>query len=131
MRQDLRSPVATVPARFYGARMTAGRFLRLLTMLAVLLMPLGMLAGEAAAMGHQTPAMAAAMSDHCAAMHHKRKKGDPAKGADCMIACAAIPADDAAYEPALLDPTAPPPPGLTPAEYGLHPEAETPPPRAT
>ena len=121
--------VATIGRADYLGRMVASRILRMLTMLAVLLMPIGMLGGEAAAMGHSAPIAAAAMADHCAAMHHKQKKDEPAKGADCVVACAAIPASDAPYQHETLAPMHVEAPRLIAVVAGLHPEAATPPPR--
>jgi hypothetical protein len=109
--------------------MPACRLLRVLTLLAMLLMPLAM-AGQghavAAAPHHQ---MAASADEDC----HKGRPGQQDRrqdgAAQCMMACAALPAAEAPrQEQAVL---------LRPSLYaltivpisGLAPEAETPPPR--
>lgn len=107
--------------------MWPARILRILTLLAVLLMPLGMIGGSPAmASGHHKAAPAAA--GHCADMDDQ-KKDPPGRSADCTVACAAIPAFAAdvphrAPTPASAETRAP-----LPTMRGLDPEAATPPPR--
>jgi hypothetical protein len=110
--------------------MPASRLLRVLTMLAMLLMPLAMIGqGHAvAAAPHHAVAAAAAEEDcHKGKPEQQDRRQDGA--AQCMMACAALPAADAPrQEQAQV---------LRPSLYaltivpigGLAPEAETPPPR--
>src|SRR4051794_8970871 len=104
--------------------MVAPRLLRFLTMLAILLMPFGMLGGAPpAAMGNDasidqsasmTDGMSMAMpADHCADMAHKDKKAPTAPCCDCMMACAAIHSRDACVEHEALAPMAVQPAALT------------------
>lgn len=112
----------------YGEAML--RLLRLFALLALLLSPLTMIV-HAPAMAAVPDAVAAhtqaAMAGHCAPQPEKA----PARSPDCALACAALPALGAmlvhpAPVPVRLDPPAPS------AEHrGLHPEAATPPPRAS
>ena len=108
--------------------MPAALILRTLTLLAVLLMPLGMIGGgpAMAAPHHGT---AAAAADHCAGMDGQRKKEVPGRKADCTIACAAILPGAGDFRPQALTAAAAEP--LAPAlpTRGLSPEAATPPPR--
>jgi hypothetical protein len=100
-------------------------------MFALLLMPLAM-AGQghavAAAPHGQT---ASAEAGHCADMDGKgeKKQHEGSSAAECLMACAALPAAGApvAAEQIVLRPT--PVAALAPAIVGLSPEAETPPPR--
>ncbi|HEX8586259.1 MAG TPA: hypothetical protein VF680_17850 [Allosphingosinicella sp.] len=123
--------VATSGSGAYLASMTASRLLRLLAMFALLLMPLAM-AGQ----GHAVAAaphgeMASAEAGHCADMDGKADKKDQggSSAADCLMACAALPAAEAplAAEQIVLRPTLVA--VLVPVITGLSPEAETPPPR--
>ncbi|QAY77561.1 hypothetical protein [Sphingosinicella sp. BN140058] len=112
----------------YGAVMP--RFLRLFALVVLLLSPLTMMV-HAPAMAAVPEAVAgethAAMDGHCA----PRPKKAPARSPDCALACAALPALGAmlvhpAPLPVRLDPPAP-----SAEPHGLHPEAATPPPRAS
>ena len=123
--------VVTGGSGAYLASMTASRLLRLLAMFALLLMPLAM-AGQ----GHAVAAaphgeMASAEAGHCADIESEgdRKHQSGSAAADCLMACAALPAAGApvAAEQIVLRPT--PVAALQPAIVGLSPEAETPPPR--
>ena len=111
--------------------MAAPRVLRFLTMLAVLLMPFGMLrSASAQAMAHQVSMTMSA--GHCAGMPSvpaREKKAPSAPCCDCMVACVAIPSKEASVDPMAPAPMAAQAAGLTPAIHGLHPEAATPPPR--
>jgi hypothetical protein len=103
--------------------MSAPRLLRWLTLLALLLAPLGMI-GAGPAMAHGRTAAAG----HCS------ESGSPAKApssapVDCMIACAGLPAQ--ASSPLVKPPLAAAPEPL-PAPWrvdGLHPKTTIPPPR--
>jgi hypothetical protein len=101
------------------------RALRFLIMLAVLLLPFGMI-GAGPAMAHHAPAMMTA--DHCADMPRQKKEA-PGRSAQCMIACAALACAEITIEHDSLAPVAAEPARLVPAMHGLHPEAATPPPR--
>jgi len=123
--------VVTGGRRAYFAPMTASRLLRILAMFALLLMPLAM-AGQ----GHAIAAaphgqMASADAGHCADMESKgdKKHKGGSSSADCLMACAALPAAEAplAVEQIVLRPTLVA--VLVPVITGLSPEAETPPPR--
>ncbi|HEY0027436.1 MAG TPA: hypothetical protein VGC35_06165 [Allosphingosinicella sp.] len=123
--------VVTGAGGAYLAGMTASRLFRLLAMFALLLMPLAM-AGQ----GHAVAAAphgetASADAGHCADMEGKgdKKRHDGSSAAECLMACAALPAAGApvAAEQIVLRPT--PVAALEPAIVGLSPEAETPPPR--
>ena len=105
--------------------MSATGLLRCLTLLALFLAPLAMIGGQPLA----AHARSAAASDHCAESE-KPVETAPAAPADCMIACTGcLPTQGGG--PAIF-------PRLEPAArqapvairiHGLHPEAETPPPR--
>jgi hypothetical protein len=110
--------------------MPATILMRLLTALALMLMPLAMAAsGPAAA---HAPA-ASADGSHCEDKEGAPAKGEhrPGGGADCAIACSALPP----AEP--LRTGAPAPRAAAPAVRfqiladGLHPEAAIPPPRGS
>jgi hypothetical protein len=102
--------------------------MRLLTLLAVLLAPIGMVDWVAA---QALPAM-----EHCAGMQQVngesggKSEGQPAQRHDCMMACAAIPSlglNVVAEPRAAIAATPVPPPIFV---HGLSPEAATPPPRS-
>jgi hypothetical protein len=121
---------ATISRASASARMVALRILRLLTMLAILLMPLGMIGPQpAAAMaGHASATMSA---DHCAGMAHKSKTAPAAPCCDCMVGCSAIPSQAPCVRHEAPAPMAAEPAALTAKIHGLHPEAATPPPRSS
>jgi hypothetical protein len=102
-------------------------FLRLVLALAVLMMPVAMIGGAAAAAGASHHAIAS--DDHCRDMPAPADE-PPGRSVDCMMSCAAIPAETSVpdAQPELLQPILPaqPAPSLT----GLSPEAATPPPRS-
>ena len=100
---------------------------KLLTLLAVLLMPLGMAAPASASAHHPANMTTAAMPmPHCpdqGSTHH-------AAGAECTMACAAtLPALSEGSEPRLRIAAVPAPRILAAPLPGLHPETATPPPR--
>lgn len=104
--------------------MSASRLLRWLTLIALLLAPLGMIGG-APAMAHSRPAQAG----HCA---EKEKPAEAPLSApvDCMIACAgSLPAQAVALAAQPRPGRAVEPEPLAFRLDGLHPEAATPPPR--
>jgi hypothetical protein len=130
--------VATFRALAYLRLMPVTRFMRILTILAVLLAPLGMFAGTSAqaatphaasAAKHHTQAMPG--MGHCAGMQKgdDASKGQPGQQHDCMMACAAIPAFGSELPAKPFAPTAIDPVRLVSAGHGLGPEAATPPPR--
>ena len=115
--------------------MLLARLWRVLTILAVLLAPLGMMGGHAA-MAMPAPAATSVMdhgqagspAGHCADMDQDQT-GQTSPSIDCMIACSAVPAAEfvVASQPAAhgvmqIGALA----GLLP---GLHPESDPPPPR--
>ncbi len=103
------------------------RLLSILTVLALLLAPAGMLSSHAAmAMPDQA---AASAIDHCASPGETSGSEDKRAMIDCAIACAAMPA----AEPLVADQSilAASPPALASNLFveGMRPEAATPPPR--
>lgn len=112
-------------------RMAKPHIVRFLAILAVLLMPFGMLGGvPATAMARHTSMTMSA--GHCAGMPDmpaKDRKAPSAPCCDCMVACAAIPSENSCIEHAAPAPMAAQAVILAPAIRGLHPEAATPPPR--
>ena len=104
---------------------------RLLTLLALLLAPLGMLSGHAA-MAAPAPAKASA-SGHCAdmagAQHEAPDNPAPAKSIDCMMVCSCIPPLAARLGEPPMRSEAPRASVLATLGLGLHPEAEPRPPR--
>jgi hypothetical protein len=124
------TPVAGTGACAYLRAMSAARLFRFLTILALVLMPVGMMPG-----GHAmaaAPAAASLASAHCAEMddskpaHHQ--PAQPHHAGDCAIACSALPsAAGSLAAPRLVPPLLHPLPSA--AGRGLAPEAATPPPR--
>jgi hypothetical protein len=97
------------------------RILRLLTLVAVLLMPFGM----ASAAAHR---VTAAPMQHCP----QQGSNHPSKGtlAECTMACsAALPAAERAGNEPVRIISAPMVAALPPRLHGLHPETATPPPK--
>jgi hypothetical protein len=116
----------------YLAIMPAPRILRILTLLAVLLMPFGMIgpASPVMAMSHHDGR--AMTVDHCAGsagMGKPRKEDPPGHTPGCMVTCAAIPSAGVDLQPHAMAPSAVAPHALAPRVRGLHPEAAIPPPR--
>jgi hypothetical protein len=111
--------------------MTASRLVRLLAMFALLLMPLAMIGQGHAIAAAPHHDMTSAASGHCADMDSKpdKKHHDSSSAAECLMACAALPAAEAPapVEQIALRPTLVA--ALVPVTVGLAPEAETPPPR--
>jgi hypothetical protein len=113
--------------------MPASRFVRWLTLIALLLAPLAMIGG-APAMAHDRMAAAGHNEDiHHEDIHHEDMgspaEAPPAAPVDCMLACAGLPAQGAAVAlhrevPAIREPLA-----LSAHLSGFQPEAATPPPR--
>jgi hypothetical protein len=106
--------------------MAARRFLRLLTMLALLLMPLAMISGHPAM---ASEAHAATAADHCAGMEKQQKRDLPGRKGECMTGCACILDEAGGLDDEAIRPIAAERLPLAPALQGLHPEAATPPPR--
>jgi hypothetical protein len=101
---------------------------RLLTLLALLFAPAGMMA-----MAAPQPAGAAAAAGHCAdaaGMGHEAPGDEPAgQGMDCFIACSCVPsfgAELADRLPFVDTPASAPPQAM---RSGLNPRADLPPPR--
>ena len=137
-------PIAPGLVRTYLSLMPLASILRFLAIIALVLMPIGMMPGnhamaashhaQAAAPHH--PASAQALATHCADMaevrdgerHHAPAPQQPDRSAECAIACSALPsvagiivAPD--MTPAIVHPLA------LASRNGLSPEATTPPPR--
>jgi hypothetical protein len=104
------------------------RLIDFMTLLAVLLMPLGMTAAPAAAMHHHEMSMQMQMQ-HCP------EQGKPAGKAafiECTMACsAALPATDLRQGEPLLIICSPVEAQAVRQLHGLHPETATPPPKRT
>jgi len=131
---------------------TAKHFIRVLTLLALLLAPFGMLGGHAA-MAETHAAEAQAGTGHCADMaapaeeasaheapaHEAPADGAPADEApgdaaptenvDCTIACSCVPTTASALAAPFAHVAAPAPAGRSLLPHGLGPRAELPPPR--
>ena len=137
-------PIAPGPVRTYLPLMPLASILRFLAIIALVLMPIGMMPGNhamaashhAQAAPHRPAAVQAPGSPHCAEMaeapdgerHHIPAPQQPDRSAECAIACSALPsvagiiaAPD--VTPAVIHPLA------LAARRGLTPEATTPPPR--
>ena len=98
--------------------------LKLLTLLAVLVMPFGM-AAPAAAADHPAHMTAAMPMQHCPEQGRMH-----AMGAECTMACAAtLPAVEAVSQSRFPLTVIPAPRTLAKPLTGLHPETATPPPR--
>lgn len=98
---------------------------KLLTLIAVLAMPLGMTAAPAATMQHHAVSMP---MQHCP----EQAPGHDSKGAfaECTMACsAALPVADRSREQPLAVGAEPAPPVAMKQLHGLHPETATPPPK--
>lgn len=137
--------IATSSSRSYLRTMTAARLVRLLTIFAMLLAPLGMIGGHAAM---ATPIASGSMAEHHVqpADHHaagsneaepcddmggqsedERSSGDDCL-VDCAITCSAIPAAGAMMaQPATF--LVAQPHSLVAVITGRHPESDPPPPR--
>ena len=99
---------------------------KLLTLLAVLLMPFGM--APATAASHHTPTAGMPMQNCPEGSTHQSKGGF----AECTMACAAaLPAADAHAGEPLQIITASIAHGAQHALHGLHPDTATPPPKAS
>lgn len=101
--------------------------LKLLTLLALMLMPLGM--GTAGAMPvHQAPA-AAATTQHCDEHGGQPAEQSRDKSMDCAVSCSML----AVAEPQVEEPSVAHPllaaPALAERDAGLHPDTATPPPK--
>jgi hypothetical protein len=108
--------------------MSVTRLFQFLTIAAVLLMPLGMSGGRA--MAAQQAAPAAATMDHCNSDADKTAPHRSMPNADCMAACAAIPATVGAEISAPIPfPAMAEPSPVASLGKGLGPEAAIPPPR--
>jgi len=107
----------------YRAPMLAACLFRLLTILALVLMPIGMILAQPGQAHNQL------MSAHCANMDSQPELPQPDHKADCAIACSALPSVASSIDAPPLAPALIQPPALSAAAGGLHPEAATPPPR--
>ena len=117
---------AAIAARCDAAydRDMAAAVIRLLTLIALVLMPIGM-AGA--------PAMAAPADHEMAAMNHcdEMPSDEPAPPAkmDCTAMCTALPAAEAPVLAPMLKPVAPRSIAISAPASGIEPEIATPPPR--
>ncbi|MDT9600860.1 hypothetical protein [Sphingosinicella rhizophila] len=134
----MRRSVATFRPLAYLPLMLATRLMRIMTIMAVLLAPLGMIGGTSVQAATHHPASATthhaeAMPgmDHCAGMQKgdDKSKSHPAQQHDCMMACAAIPSFGSDVPAKPMAPSAIVPIPLARSGHGLNPEAATPPPR--
>ena len=125
--------VDTLSGRGYWPGMVAMRLLRFLTLIALLVAPVGMMSGHAAmAMsratidGHHMAATTA--PDHCAGMDQPSKKSSDGS-IDCTISCSALPTADPQIAAHPLAAASVPHVLLSESVHGLQPEADPPPPR--
>ena len=103
------------------------RLLPLLALLALLAAPFGRIAAaEAMTAGHHPPM---AMTGHCEDMPSPQQDKTDKTAIDCMIACAAMATEDACGTTVRAPLVAGPIAGALPVFFGLHPEADPPPPR--
>ena len=107
----------------YLARMAAMLF-RLITLIALVLMPVGMSGTALAAQ----PTVPAAAASHCGGEEHPEQAPLEQMDAQCM-ACAGLPASQADAAPERLLPAAPRLIALIPGFAGTEPEIATPPPK--
>lgn len=111
----------------YVALMTAA-LLRLLTLIALVLMPLGMTGAPALAAPDHHGMMMMADPGHC----DERQDQDEAPARqqmDCTAACTALPATNEPDPAPVLKPTAPRLIGVAARFTGIEPEIATPPPK--
>ena len=117
--------IARHASRVYGAEMTAA-LLRLLTLLALILMPVGM-AGAPAAASPLPESHDTAMASHC---DEQSGEGEtPVSKMDCTAMCAAVLATDAPAPSSILKPKAPRTLATATPFVGVVPEIATPPPK--
>lgn len=127
-----RHVIATCGIHAYCAGMVLARLTRVLTLLAVLLAPLTMMASHASAaavpMAH-TMSDSGDMPGHCPASGDEQGKQMPAPNIDCTIMCSAMPTGDNAFASQIdlpdLDLVQP----IELGRHGLNPSADPPPPR--
>ncbi|MEA3002206.1 MAG: hypothetical protein QOH81_994 [Sphingomonadales bacterium] len=122
-----RSRIETAGGAAYRRAMPVKHLMRLLTILALLLAPLGMLTPAQAA-GHHANSVAMALG-HCP--DAPRSHNQPAQAHDCLIACAALPSFGSEVEPELFVAAAVAPLPLERIRSEFVPEAAIPPPRAS
>jgi hypothetical protein len=122
----------------YFARVIPLRLMRVMTLLAVLLAPLGMMsthvaAAAAMAGAHAMPMAhdmeAAAMPGHCPPADGEQDQGKMGPAIDCTLMCAAMPAADSALDERIAFPAIKAAPSLQDRGRGLNPAADPPPPR--
>lgn len=119
------SVIVSTGLKPYGGGMTAA-LLRLLTLLSLVLMPLGM--ASEPALAQPMPAEHAMTSmPHCDDQPDQDEA--PAPKMDCTAMCTALPATDAPTDAPLLTPVAPRTIAIAAPFVGVEPEIATPPPR--
>lgn len=104
--------------------MSVARLMKLLILLAVVLMPLGMVNGSVAMASN----VSAAQAGHCEQMP-EHKKEQPDRLADCAVACAAVASRCHEIQGGSFAHVEPFVSALSAILHGLGPEAATPPPR--
>jgi hypothetical protein len=117
--------IAQQAPRPYVAGMTAA-LLRLLTLLALVLMPLGMTSAPAAA-SPMPPSHDMAAMGHCDEQPGEDEA--PVSKIDCTAMCTALPATDGSTPTSVLKLTAPRTVAVATPFVGMVPEIATPPPR--
>lgn len=117
--------IAQQASRSYGAGMTVA-LLRLLTLLALVLMPIGMTNAPAAASSMPT-SHDMAMVGHC--NDQPGEDETPVSKMDCTAMCAALLATDAPARTSILRPKAPRTIAIATPFVGVVPEIATPPPK--
>ena len=124
--------IASRRGRAYCAGMILPRLMRVMTLLAVLLAPLTMMASHASAvpmpMAHAM-GEPSAMSGHCPPAGDEQDEQTPTPNIDCTIMCSAMPAVDTAFAAEIIALAL----NLVQAGefggHGLNPSADPPPPR--
>ena len=106
----------------------ASAVLRLLTLIALMLMPVGMTGAPAVAQPAPAEHAMAAMEGHCDEMPGE-EQAPPMSKMDCMAMCAALPAGFGMAPEPVMKPRAPRAIALSAPFDGIVPEIDTPPPR--
>jgi hypothetical protein len=119
--------------RVYGRAMMAMSLLRFLSLIALILAPIGMMSGHAAiamsavsAGAHHMDEMAS--PDHCAGMDQPSKNSSQTS-VDCTFACSVLPAAETEIGAHPLAASSAPYARPNQAVHSLHPESDPPPPR--
>lgn len=105
------------------------RNLRMLTLVAILLMPFGSSESRAFVSSRAMPTAVISSSIADCAEHHKERKGGPERCAACALAGAAIPVEEAPFPHRSILASEVRIPRPSRSVFGLPSEAPTPPPR--